>query len=183
MSRTKTIVTNLLAFQVGWLICVLGGTGQWHWAGTLIIAFLVFIHLRSAENPKPEFRLIVAALLLGVIWDSLLVAFGILEYQHGLLSDKLAPHWIIALWALFAGTLNVSLRWLKGRWLIAAVFGAIGGPFAYLAGEKLGAVTMPDQSLALLTLMVGWAVMTPVLVKLSHSFDGFPHLAKVEQQS
>lgn len=181
MTHRQLIVGNFLVFQTGWLLCVLAGAGRWHWAGSLLIAAIVALHLWRAKQLKAEFQLIALALLIGMSWDSLLVALGLLQYEHGLLSNHLAPHWIIALWALFACTLNVSLRWLKDRWLVATVFGAIGGPLAYWAGEKLGAVTIPDQSAALLTLMIGWAVMTPVLVLLSKRFDGFPHLEPAGQ--
>ncbi len=37
------------------------------------------------------------------------------------------PPWILALWALFASTLNASLGWLQDRLLLAAVLGALSG--------------------------------------------------------
>ena len=178
MTRRQLILANFLAFQVGWLLCVLAGAGRWHWAGSLLIGVMVAFHLWGAKQFRAECQLIVLALLIGLGWDSLLVTLGLLQYEHGLVNSNMAPHWIIALWALFASTLNVSLRWLKDRWLVATMFGAIGGPLAYWGGAKLGAVTIPDQTLALLTLTIGWAVMTPALVLLSKRFDGFPHLER-----
>jgi hypothetical protein len=41
-----------------------------------------------------------------------------------------------------AATLRHSLGWLRGRWLVGAVLGAVGGPLAYLGGESLGALIL-----------------------------------------
>ena len=77
------------------------------------------------------------------------------------------------MWALFATTLNLALRWLKGRPLLASVFGALGGPLAYYAGERLGAVEMPHQASALLALAAGWAVLMPLLTVIARRYNGF----------
>jgi len=46
-----------------------------------------------------------------------------------------------------ATTLNVSMAWLRGRYALAAIFGAFGGPLAYYSGAKLGAMTrLPDST-------------------------------------
>ena len=73
---------------------------------------------------------------------------------------------------LFATTLNVSMRWLRGRPALAAAFGAIGGPMAYFAGQKLGGIELVNPLAAFIALGVGWAVMMPTLMRLSETFDG-----------
>lgn len=169
-------LTNFLLFQFGWLACVLGGRGTWHWVGTALVVGIIAFHISRASRPHAEFVLILTALLVGAVWDSLLVWADLLRYDYGLFHSDMAPHWIIAMWALFATTLNVSLRWLKGRWFLATVFGAIGGPLAYFAGQRLGAVGMPDQAIALATLALGWSLLMPLLMALSRHLDGFVHL-------
>jgi hypothetical protein len=77
------------------------------------------------------------------------------------------------MWGLFATILNVSLRWLRGRWLIAALAGSIGGPLAYYGGHRLGALEFGNQSAALIALAIGWAVITPTLMALATRFDGY----------
>ena len=59
-----------------------------------------------------------------------------------------------------------SLDETKGRVLIAMLFGLIGGPLAYLAGEKLNAIILNSSS-TLYILAIGWAIITPLLMKLS----------------
>jgi len=79
----------------------------------------------------------------------------------------------VALWMLFATTLNVSLAWLKRSALLAALFGAIGGPLAYYGGAKLGALSFLAPTPALVALALGWGLLTPLLIKLALRFDGF----------
>jgi hypothetical protein len=76
------------------------------------------------------------------------------------------------LWAEFVTILNVSLRWMRGKWLVMVLFGAVGGPLAYMGAEKLGAVTL-NIPLAYVALGLGWAILTPLLIYLSQKFDGF----------
>ena len=40
---------------------------------------------------------------------------GVLAYASGQWSATLPPLWMTALWAVFATSLNVTLRWLHGR--------------------------------------------------------------------
>ncbi|MGB5202220.1 MAG: DUF2878 domain-containing protein, partial [Sedimenticolaceae bacterium] len=84
----------------------------------------------------------------------------------------LAPYWIVAMWMGFATTLNVSLGWLKGRYWLAALFGAVGGPLAYLAGAKLGGITLISSEAALTALALGWATIMPLLMYLAARLDG-----------
>jgi hypothetical protein len=76
------------------------------------------------------------------------------------------------MWMSFATTLNVAVRWLRGRVFIAALFGAVGGPLSYLAGDGLGALELVNHAAALVSLSIGWAVATPLLVAVATRFDG-----------
>jgi len=170
------VLINFVVFQLAWFAVVLSGSGSWHWLGTALVIGIVVIHVFRASRSRDELILISAALLIGAAWDSLLVWSGLLSYANGVFHSDLAPHWIVAMWALFATTLNISLRWLKGRWLLAIVVGAVGGPLAYYAGYSLGAVEIVDTVQALSALAIGWAVLMPLLMMLSQRFNGFAHL-------
>ena len=74
---------------------------------------------------------------------------------------------MVCLWLNFAATLNASLAWLRGRTLLAALFGGVGGPLAYYGGAKMGATAALPTSAGLLVLATGWALMTPLLVRLA----------------
>jgi len=90
----------------------------------------------------------------------------------------LAPGWILALWALFATTLNASLRWLKGRPVLAVSLGAVVGPLSYVAGVKLGAVALVEPASGYAALVVEWAVAMPVLMALADRFNGVQPVAE-----
>jgi len=63
------------------------------------------------------------------------------------------------MWAQFATTFRFSLRSVITRPVPAMLFGAAGGPIAFLAGERLGAVTLlPPVAYGLLRLSVSWAI-------------------------
>lgn len=171
MSR---VIVNFVAYQVAWFACVLGGANALPWVGVAVTAVAVAIHLSLSPAPGRDSVLILAVSTIGALWDGLLVGVGLLEYPSGMVLPWLAPVWIVALWAGFATILPVSLRWLLGRWRLATLFGAIGGPLAYYAGMRLGAVTFPDPVAALAALAVGWAVLTPLTCWMALKLDADP---------
>ena len=168
----KKIIINIALFQLGWFCCVLAAANSMPLAGTAAAMLVVLWHLASSYDPRKELTLLLMAALIGTTWESLLVSAGWLQYPSGTFIQGIAPIWIIAMWMLFATTLNVSLRWLKNRLALAAALGAIAGPAAFFTGYKLGGVNMPDITTALLVLSFGWAVLMPLLMTLSNRIDG-----------
>lgn len=169
----KRILINAAIFQAGWIACVVSAANQSPWIALIVVAGAVAWHLREAPYPSSEIYLMLFAAALGTIWDSILVSASLLVYPSGMFMTGIAPYWIIAMWLLFATTLNVSLRWLKRRWLLATVVGAVSGPASYYAGFKLGGVTFTDMPVALAMLGAGWAVILPLLACVSDIWDGF----------
>ncbi len=173
MKVSKThFVLNFVLFQLAWFACVLGGANNLALAGTLAVGFAVAVHLYLVPHFRAELALLASVALIGTAWDSIIVSVGLMSYPSGTFAPGIAPHWIIAMWVNFAVTLNVSMNWLKGRPLIGAVFGGVGGPLAYLTGYKLGGVTSPDLWLALTIQGLGWALILPLLLVLAERFDG-----------
>jgi hypothetical protein len=170
--NTARVVANFAIFQIGWFACVLGAAHDLPWAGTIIATVIVATHIFCARRPLEECKLIAIALVIGAVWDSLLVTLGWLDFKSGFLVDGMAPHWILALWALFAITLNLSLAWLKVRLLAAAILGAVAGPLAYWGGVRLGAVSFVEPLPAAVALSIGWALFTPLLARLARRYDG-----------
>jgi hypothetical protein len=75
------------------------------------------------------------------------------------MSAALPPPWLLALWAQFATSFRFSLRAVITRPVRAVLFGAVGGPVAFLAGARLGALTLlPPLPSGLARLSVTWAV-------------------------
>lgn len=172
MSRLN-IVANFVLFQLGWFVCVLGGAYGMPWQALLFILVIVGSQLWFATRLKPAITLILITTLLGAALDQTMLNLELLQYQSHGWSINLVPVWILALWMLFASTLNVSLRWLRNRPWIAALFGAIGGPMAYLAAAKLGAVFIVQTPLSYIVLSIAWACMMVFLITVSKRFDGY----------
>ncbi|MGI9270852.1 MAG: DUF2878 domain-containing protein [Woeseiaceae bacterium] len=166
-------ILNFAAFQVGWFSSVLGGAQQMPWLGPVVVLGALAIHFRAAKRPAEELALVLSCAAIGALFDSVLVSLGWVQYSSGMLFEMAAPYWIVSMWMLFATTLNVSMRWLRQKEWLAAFFGLIGGPTTYYAGEKLGGIVLLDQTAALVALGIGWAVMMPILLRLSENFDGF----------
>ena len=66
---------------------------------------------------------------------------------------------LMAMWAQFATTFRFSLRSVMTKPIRAALFGAAGGPVAFLVGDRLGAVILlPPLVPGLLRLSISWAL-------------------------
>jgi len=166
------LLVNLAAAQAGWFACVSGAANGMPWAGPLVVLAFVAIHLRWSRRPVSELGLILSAVLLGLVADSVMVFSGLVSYPSGNWIEGFAPYWILAMWAMFATTLNVSMKWLRNRNVLAAALGAVFGPLAYLAGQELGAITFNQPVLAVAALAVIWAAAMPLLMALASRLDG-----------
>ena len=167
------LLINIVIYQICWLACIIGGANGMPLLGVGVVALAVAYHLYSADSAYPEVVLLAIAALVGAVWDSLLVTAGWLLYPSGTLLAGTAPYWIVAMWVAFATTFNVSLRWFKNHLVLAALLGAIGGPLAFLAGERLGGVVFSSYPVPLAALALGWGVLMPLMLVLAQRFNGF----------
>lgn len=164
------LIKNFIGFQIGWFACVVGAAQGCPLVAVAIASIIVFLHLLRDNNLYSELCLIISAVFIGIIWESLLLASGWLAYASSEGASNLAPIWLVAMWALFATTINHSMAWLKNRYFLALLLGAVFGPLAFIAGENLGAVVFLDRTMALTLLAVGWAVLMPLLLWLAQQF-------------
>ena len=162
---------NIILFQAAWFTAVLGAAGGNEWYGPLAVALVLSVHLVLTDDRRGELMLMLVAGTLGFCFDTALSATGIVIPRGHILPHPLSQPWMISLWPNFAATLNVSLEWLKGRYLLAAIFGAVGGAGSYYGGARLGAtLALPDVD-GLIILAVSWGILTPFLVWLAKRFQ------------
>ena len=156
---------NVVGQQLGWFACVLGAAHGHPFLGATIGIVIVCFHLRAVSDPGQEIKLLALAAGLGLVIESALQAQGLLRYASPWRAVPwLCPPWIAVLWIQFGTTLRFGFRWLRGRPGVAALFGMIGGPLAFRAGEALGAVRFaPDRRLTYLALAIVWGISFPVL--------------------
>jgi hypothetical protein len=157
-------VINVVAYQCAWFACVLCAAAQQPVIGVAVSAAVVAWHLHTALNPVRELQLVLIAIAVGAAFESLLAASGWVHMQ---------PVLMIAIWAAFATTFNVSLRALRPHYVWSALLAAVGAPLAYYSGSGLGALHWVNETSALLAIALGWAVLMPMLMKSAQRFDGF----------
>jgi hypothetical protein len=163
-ARALRLSAGFVLFQAAWFACVIGAARGQVALGIAAVVAVVAILLAWSTRPGVDLRLVLLALVIGAVWDSLLALTGVVEYASpGPLPDW-APVWILALWALFAPMLREPMCWLHGRPVLAALLGAVGGPLSYAAAERLGACAFPDPVLAIVVLGAGWALFVPLLL-------------------
>jgi hypothetical protein len=166
-----TKLLNATFYEVGWLCCVLGASWGYPVTGGLLALALVGIHLWLASSRQSEILLILSSCLLGVIVDSSQQALGLFTFKTDSSWPLWLPLWVFVIWAQFATLFHYALYWLKGRYLVAALFGLIGGPLAYWGGIRLGAASFGENpTVTIIVLALVWAAIIPTLVRLSVIF-------------
>jgi hypothetical protein len=161
----KKILLNLAVFQIGWMVCVLGGD-IYALAYTL---GAVLIHQFFLVEHKSEWLFITIVTVVGCLWDSLMALSGVMIY-----ADATAigiPVWLMCLWVLFAMTFMHALAWLRRYLWLAAAFAGIFGPLSYWVGDELSTANVGAPLIGSLAIMaLGWAVLFPAGMYLTSRF-------------
>ncbi|MCX7717223.1 MAG: DUF2878 domain-containing protein [Candidatus Sumerlaeaceae bacterium] len=163
---TRRATLNFLLYQAGWWACVLGAAqGQLLW-GPAVTALALAAHFAwVSERRGREAIFVAAAGVAGAAVELFFMASGVYRLTAAASGLWWTGLWALSLWAMFAAAYDGMLRWLHGRYGLAAVLGAVGGPLAFLAGQALGAITLNSQWLyGLLPLGATWAVLAPLLL-------------------
>lgn len=164
-------LANYVLYQAGWFACVLGGAAHRPLTGAAVAAGLVGVHLFLCRDRAIEVSLIAAALLTGLAIELLQLRAGTYRMTSGTIVEGWPAPWMLMLWAQFATTFRFSLKSILARPAAAAVFGAVGAPLAFLAGDRMGALTLlPPLTYGMERLALSWAlamVLFAVLVRRS----------------
>lgn len=170
-SRVR-LLANFVVFEAAWFACI-GGVahGMPGWGTAAIVATIAW-HVAISARPAGELALVAVLGAIGLAVETLVVALGHVAYPNGQPLAWLPPYWLVALWAEFAIALNVTLRWLRGRPLLAAGLGAVFGPLSFVGGVRLGAARFVDETAALATLAVLWAIIMPLVMAIAPRLDG-----------
>ena len=161
-------IANVVIFQAGWWMAILGGGSGYPWFGSVLVLGLVSVNISLSVNPRATVRTVVVVALFGTLLDSVLSAAGILRFADNPFAPWFCPPWLVAIWCLFATTLNSSLEWLVGRDCLTALVGGIFGPLSYAAGQAMGALSLGPSTLVAVTVLAAlWSMLLPVLVRLA----------------
>jgi hypothetical protein len=160
---------NFLLYNLTWVVAVVGASKGQPLLGPIVAGAFVVIHLLILKDHwKNELQFIIATVLIGSLLDSPLSRYGYVVFNApdpSIVGSY--PIWMSSLWAGFAATLSLSLSWMKGRYLIGALFGAIGGPASLYAGVRLGAANFQGDELNILLFSAfEWSIAIPVVLYL-----------------
>jgi Protein of unknown function (DUF2878) len=165
-------LVNFTLFQASWFIAVLGAAGGNDWYGPLAVAVTLTVHFMLIDDRLGELVLLLVAGTLGFCFDTALSAAGVVTPRGHIFPYPFSQPWMVSLWLNFAATINVSLGWLKRRYLLAALFGAVGGASAYYSGARLGATLSVPDIRGIIILAIGWGIMCPILAWLAVRLQG-----------
>ena len=170
-SRARQLA-NFAVFEAAWFACILGvAHGRPAWGTAAVVAAIAW-HVAICARPATELALVAILGAIGLAAESLVAAQGHVAYPAGQPVPWLAPYWMVALWGELGIALNVTLRWLKRRPLLALALGAVCGPMSFLGGVRLGGARFVDEPAALVTLACMWAALMPLVMWISDRFDG-----------
>lgn len=158
-------LANFAGMQIAWFACVLGAAHDLVWAGCLTgLAFIAF-HFAWVRDRRPDAIVAAAALLIGIVSETLNHGAGVYTVTSDLLPAPAPPSWLLILWVAFALAIRHSMGWMRGRYVVGAVLGAVAGPLSWRGGASLGAVTFGDLSVPWwLTLGIEWGIAMPLLL-------------------
>ena len=149
---------NALWFQLTWFSCVIGRES---WLGASFA--LIGLHFLLASAPRKELYNLTPIIAVGVAVDALLSAVGVFDF-----GSTLIPMWLIVLWIAFATTITRAFAFFEQRPLMAAGVGALGVPFNYAIGAKLGAVNLPlEPMFTAVVLICVWGLLFPSLFRIA----------------
>jgi hypothetical protein len=166
-------ILSFIFFQFSWFAAVLGGAHNLDFVGACPALALFAFHLTSNYRRwVSSCATILAIVVLGIVIEVLLLKSGAITYRGSTASASFPPLWILALWLAFATLPDGALSWLSGRTGFQVIFGALGGPLSYIAGEKLGAAELHTSfTYAMTVFAIAWAVATPLCFLCVRAFS------------
>lgn len=161
----RTIV-DIVGFQISWWASALGaGAGRWE-PGVAAGIAVVLLQLAVSGKRRATLAAVVAAAVLGIAFESAMIASGLVHYSASWPIASLSPVWLIALWMVFGTCIEATIRLLGERPMLrSALLGAILAPPTYWAGTGFGALSLMEPLwLPLGAVAMAWAIATPLMI-------------------
>lgn len=172
MNKRAAFIINIVGFNAVWFASVLGAAHGLPWAGAAGLLVFAAWQLAASHDRRYDIAALVIMGAGGLVLDSLHLWAGTMTYMAPWPWANAAPAWLVVMWLNLALTLNHSLGWLRGRYALSAAMGAVAGPLAYLAGARLGAVSIELELIpAAAVLGLTWAVALPSAYALLEVID------------
>ena len=167
-------IYDLIGFKICWLLCAFCTQWGQPYLGPVITLIFILGHLFIVKFKIRDIKIILLAILCGIIVDSSFSFFNIITYTGGILTNyNLAPFWILSMWGGFSLTMLYTLDSIKEKYFISTLLGVLGGPLSYSAGVEIGSLNIHSNS-SYIFLAIAWGAVIPLL---------FLSINKLEEQS
>ena len=159
-SYIRDLLINAIWFKIAWLLCVY----QSNAAAIFVIPATVIIHIWIIPLTQKQWRYAFLVTLLGVIFDLLLSAMGIVIFPGNAI---LPPLWLTTIWFVFGTLIPVALAPVIHRRILFVFLSGIGGMLSYTFGSSISPANLnPNFYLALVMLWICWMVMGYLLQRI-----------------
>lgn len=135
----------------------------------IALSLFMLVHFFCVLQNKLEWLLIVAFVLIGLVFETAVASLALIDFSGagrlvlGNTTIKLAPIWLLCLWAGFAATLSHGLFALRKYPVSLALLTVPSVPLSYFLGARISGSTFPSSPLpALLLELVFWLMLIPV---------------------
>lgn len=159
-----------MRFMVAFLAVVIGTAQSRADLGAFIAFLMIAMHFRTHPTLLAEYKTVIVTLLIGALWESLLIGNHVLRYE-GNVAFSIVPMWVLAFWAALATTFNGCLNWGKRHLFRISALGGCSGALLGYAGTLSGIVHIESPVKGYLLLALGWALMAPFLFWLADYFS------------
>ncbi|MBI5274519.1 MAG: DUF2878 domain-containing protein [Chlamydiales bacterium] len=166
-------VLNVILFYLGWVYIVLSAAHGRSTQGIIGAVCIIIFNIIISKSWVKELLLTILICMIGLIVDSIFSSTKMLSYASpNPFSTLVAPLWIVALYGIFATTINHSLYWVKHQPIICMIVGAIGGTLSYFIGGQMHAISfLLPEPVALSIIAAIWLVLLPITCVLSNLLD------------
>ena len=144
---SKKILFNIFGFYFCWWISIYGASVEIYYLGPLSVLLFLFIHLYKIVYHKNEILFLIICFFVGATIDTLLLRFNVIEYDGFLpYYYDIAPLWVVCLWVCFGATISHSFKWVKRRYLLLSILGAMSGPIIYFSATKFNTLHFINET-------------------------------------
>lgn len=158
---------NYIAFQACWFaILFYDSYGLILFGLYLLLHFYLVYYLDNSRHLMLEFITISIVSLVGIAFDSVLLALGI----YNIANSSYFPIWYLSLWPLLGTTFNHCFYpFLKLSIKYLAVIGAVSVPFIYYSVSQVKDSFYLGEPLYISLVIVGivWAILLPAFIRMT----------------
>ncbi len=135
-------IINAASFYLIWWSSIFSIMCNLYLMPILITLLIFYFHFTFVSKSKHEIIFIIYCLLISIIYESIYLNMGFIEYT-GYIFDNMffPPLWTICMWISLGITINHSMDLLRNKWVIICLSGALFGPLGYLSLMKLDLIT------------------------------------------